>query len=319
MQQSKNRDIEIFIFSFNRGMFLENCIKSAEKFLPFASITIIDDESTDLETKDVLKKYSDRHSIVHAKTQAGYLGGLRQNMQLALGMLAQKKLAIFIQDDMQFVRPVEGSDLRIIDNFFGNNKDAAFLYTSFLKYEQKIHDEESLYLDAKNQVYFRENKDGKLNSSYYSDVGIVHIERLRKVNWKFQNNRYEMFVQASKLFSKMGFYAYPFMMYLPSAPTTKNKEKTLALRLVEWYYNAGFYPYLEMEEQKKVAFLNRDLTKLPIADRYLRTSKTTADNHFEFRDSLKKAPFTFRRIDYLEKRIRKLLQNRHREQEDFID
>jgi GT2 family glycosyltransferase len=45
------KTIEVFIFSYNRGHYLHNCVTSAIKFIPNAVITVIDDCSDDISYK----------------------------------------------------------------------------------------------------------------------------------------------------------------------------------------------------------------------------------------------------------------------------
>uniref|UniRef100_UPI0011DC7B1D glycosyltransferase family 2 protein n=1 Tax=Haloferax sp. KTX1 TaxID=2600597 RepID=UPI0011DC7B1D len=52
-----------FIFSFNRGPHLKNCVESVEHCASHSTIVIYDDNSDDPETQRILKKLNEKHEV----------------------------------------------------------------------------------------------------------------------------------------------------------------------------------------------------------------------------------------------------------------
>ena len=120
----KARDsLIVFVFSFNRGRFLLNCIKSIDSFLDGFEVVIVDDESTDKDTQNVLAAVSKRHRVLKNDGVGEYeekTGGLAGSMNMAMAYAAERgyEYALFIQDDMQLVRPVLNEDFSNISSYF---------------------------------------------------------------------------------------------------------------------------------------------------------------------------------------------------------
>ncbi len=94
----------ICIFSYNRGRYLANLLRSVARFYPETDFRIWDDNSTDPETVALLQTCGDKVIYQQAATDAKH-GGLYRNMDKALQYAAAEgySYAYFVQDDMQFV------------------------------------------------------------------------------------------------------------------------------------------------------------------------------------------------------------------------
>lgn len=96
------------VFSYNRGLYLQNLLNSCRRFMPDFPILIIDDGSDDPSTLASLlqARASGINVQVNGGNRAGPHGGLYANMNVALNYAREASFdyVYFIQDDMQFVR-----------------------------------------------------------------------------------------------------------------------------------------------------------------------------------------------------------------------
>lgn len=96
------------VFSFNRGLLLQNCVRSIRRFYPESDLVIFDDDSGDLETLRVLDQLERSGCrIVYSDHPANQISGdLYRNMNRALRIAAAegREFVHFMQDDTQFVR-----------------------------------------------------------------------------------------------------------------------------------------------------------------------------------------------------------------------
>ena len=134
-------DIRIYVFSFNRGVFLENCLRSIEICAPSCEVLVVDDQSNDQKTKDILKYFSDKFQILivgeHAEVEHK-TGGLNNNMSFAFSDAREKgfRYVLFLQDDMQLVRPLIDDDIVNAEKFFIANENSAELHTCFISSDE---------------------------------------------------------------------------------------------------------------------------------------------------------------------------------------
>src|SRR5688572_9727605 len=135
---TRDDPIAIFIFSYNRGRFLENCLGSILDLMPDGPRYILDDGSDDPFTQDVLGRYSDRFEVSgpsndHAveKKTGGLYGNMNHAMRIAV--TSGYRRVLFIQDDMQLVRPFTARDHQFVDEYFSGNHDCIQLVTTFIR------------------------------------------------------------------------------------------------------------------------------------------------------------------------------------------
>lgn len=265
----KNR---CYVFSYNRGYFLENCLASLERFTTdFFDLVIIDDGSTDQKTVDVLKKYSQQCKIFFPKKAEGYLktGGLYKNMNFALQDAQTNKVdfALFIQDDMQVVRKICKKDMERVQIFFNQNLDSAQLYTCFLKKCNKKWDDENTLLDISKNAYFRPI-DGPRRSSF-SAIGLINVQRFMKIFGKLKQSEHHNDIMGREKKLKMGLYVYPFMMWLPFPISYRGGKRSFYHRIKEVIAKSGFYPYEEMSMLSQDRLFHRSLEHRPYAEDFL--------------------------------------------------
>ncbi|MGM0609328.1 MAG: glycosyltransferase [Candidatus Muiribacteriota bacterium] len=258
------------IFSFNRGIYLKNCIQSIEKCFPESEVAVFDDNSNDPETLNVLNEVSGKHDVIKPEKNSNsrhHLGGLYGNMQYALEYCKDKKLVCFLQDDTQVVRPVSSKETEEINQIFEQNQDLGFLHPCFIK-KTNLSQGESYTYDESADVYFRD-PTSRSAGRYFSALLITRPSRLMEVDWKFTSSEPANSRLAEEYFLPMGYLKNPFAMWLPEVPAYRGKKKTLALKLAEKKRNCGFYPFRIMSQNEVEKLLLRDLSVLPVAENYL--------------------------------------------------
>src|SRR5687767_13100388 len=96
------------VFSYNRGQFLWNCVRSIERFCPETSIVVFDDHSDDSDTQEILRTIASRgHEVLASEPDADQTvhGSLYANMNRAMDLARERGLRVvhMVQDDVQLV------------------------------------------------------------------------------------------------------------------------------------------------------------------------------------------------------------------------
>ena len=265
-------DLAVYVFSFNRGVFLENCLNSLLACDIQAPVTVIDDQSDDPHTQEVLERFKENFRVVtagKASISEHKTGGLYNNMRFAFQDAAEKgkPYALFLQDDMQLVRPVLDSDLAAASAFFKANANAAELHTCFMKRFFRDRDQQLARLDASGEAYLRPSDYPGFSG--YSAVGLFAVERFRQLFGDLQQGEYANNEFAQKQGIQMGISARPFMMWLPYPISHRGKKRNIPLQIVEAVGGCGFYPFDIMPAHKVDELLNRDRANHPYAEDWL--------------------------------------------------
>jgi len=261
--------MHIYVFSYNRGIFLDNCLKSIQKCAFDYDATVVDDHSSDNYTLEVLKKWEKIYSVITpAEEVSDYkIGGLYGNMNYAMNDAQKKKYkyALFIQDDMQLVRNILQKDIKMIEKYFNENKKCVQYYPCFFKsYTKKNKNNRSL--NNSKIVYF---KKIELQYSGFSAIGVFQVKRFKKLFDKFEKRERTMDNKARKKGIQKGEAVYPFMSYLPHPVSYRNKRKSFVHLLTEKISGAGFYPIDYMDEESIKILFYRDPNLIPYAEDYL--------------------------------------------------
>lgn len=74
-----NGTLSVAIFSYNRGLYLQNLLVSLTRHMPLVQVTVYDDDSDDPETLDVLAK-CDATVVTCRSAQGLRHGNLYRNM-----------------------------------------------------------------------------------------------------------------------------------------------------------------------------------------------------------------------------------------------
>ncbi|SFD36992.1 Glycosyltransferase involved in cell wall bisynthesis [Thiohalospira halophila DSM 15071] len=292
--------LEIFLFSYNRGKYLKNCLDSIKKHAPNLKVTIFDDGSSDPETQDALAEYSEAYQVVVTdKVNNGhYVGGLYDNMNKALAS-AQEEFALFIQEDMQLVRDVNEQDIEHVKRFFDKYPDSIELHNAFLKGRQRAKDGEVLEIDENGPFYFR--APGGKGSVNFSAVGVINVGRLKRDSFEFRPFEAQNDEIIGQQYTRMGITPYPWMMWLPFSETSKFKRKGILQRYAEWKTAAGFYPYRPMTSAEVENLLSRGPEEFPYAEDWLSPQGLEGRSVWNFSDAAKFVPFTKKVLKFRKK------------------
>ncbi|TQE99417.1 MAG: glycosyltransferase [Spiribacter salinus] len=296
------RRMEIFVFSYNRGRYLRNCLESIVRHAPGTAVTIYDDASDDPEVLRVLDDYR-QHCRIESNDnpQRGhYVGGLYANMNRALAE-ANTDVALFIQEDMQLTRDITDTDIDYLHRFFDTYPDAVELHTGFLKGRQRTKKKEAIEIDRAVPVYFR-SPTGK-GSIYFSAVGVLNVGRLNRDGYTFSAYEADNDRRIGERYHRMGISPYPWMMWLPFSEASKFRSKGLMQRYAEWRTGAGFYPYRSMNAEETRALFDRDVAELPYAEDWLDPVGMNMTPPWNFSDAAKFVPLT-RKLLKFRKRLR---------------
>jgi len=272
-----------YVFSYNRGKFLENCLDSLENLATeFFEITVIDDNSYDKKTKSVLRKYSEKFEVLNPGKQniSSKTGGLYDNMNFAFQDAVDRDVdfALFIQDDMQIVRKILGKDIHNIEEFFDRNPNSVQLHTCFLKRCKTEYDENSS-LDKSKKAYFRKDN---APYAFFSAVGLFHVKRFKKLFGKLEQGEVANNEKAKSKGLKMGLYVYPFMMWLPMPISYRAQKRSFYHKVKEFIAKAGYYPYEGMSKPNRRRLFNRPIEKRPYAEDYLSPSTVKHIDQWSF-------------------------------------
>ncbi len=296
----------VCIFSFNRGQFLAHCVESVERCAPNWQICVMDDDSNDSRTLEVLEQLRVKHRVINAKEVPGRKhGGLYPNMQTALETFASEDLMLFLQDDMQMVRPLLAEDEELIRQYFQIDASAGFLQPCFLKRSTRERDQKTLKYNFENKLYIRENSDQSAGI-HYSDILLASPAKLLAANWRFAESEPENDRQAARVFGKLGHLFAPFAMWLPEVPAYRGKGKTLALKIAENRRQCGLYPFDYMSEAEVKKLFERPASELPIAEDFLRNIEPDLEQpwvYYPFQGSR-----WLKKLNSLELALRRLLR-----------
>ena len=266
----------IYIFSFNRGKFLQNCIASIEACAGDCVTTIIDDHSKDPDTIAVLSDLSQRYRVIrpsddsNEKTQATVLGGLYGNMNLAMkdAVTHDCKRVLFIQDDMQLVRPITDRDFKNIDDYLRANKNTFQISTTFVRSLNQPSFDEKHFLDDSRSAYLR-YPDRERGKSSFCDTGVFDVERFRLLFKNFVVTEGANSSKARSLGLCCGSSVYPFMNWLPFPVAHRGKRHSILFNLLEKLGGSGYHPIELMQNSEIDDLLSRDPLILPIMEQYL--------------------------------------------------
>lgn len=267
--------IGVYIFSYNRYEFIKNCIDSLKLCWNEVPITIVDDHSNDRYTIKFLEEVGKSIRVIFPEVRDSWkkTGGLHSNMNFAMNDAFEngRKLAFFIQDDMQLVRPFRYGEIERISKFFDNNENSVQLNTCFRKKQFRREDENWTYVDDDGVAYFC--KDEHPSMKGMTDLGFFHVNRFLERFGKFEVGEHNNDRRALDLGMRVGYYVHPNMMWLPFPEAYRGKTKSYYLRVIEKLGSVGFYPYRYMNDKEVEALLNRNVSEIPVAEHWL-----TCDN-----------------------------------------
>jgi len=275
-------ELEVAIFSYNRGKYLKNCIESVVENLPSVKITIFDDHSDDQETIEYLSSLGDSVVVGNDDSDSRH-GNLYRNMQLALEQ-SSKRFLLLLQDDTQVVRRVDEQDMHAIGTIF-SDPDIAFLRPQFMKLGDGERNVSLLAASSEVRAYIPklEFEEGTFGHSY-CDVVLCDVPKLKKVAWKFLEGERANQIQAHGIFKYMPFMADSFIFYCPEVPCYRNKKLFLASRIVQNKLQGKLSRFMALSEEENANFIKRDINIWPIAETFLETNNKDVVKPFVYQD-----------------------------------
>jgi glycosyltransferase involved in cell wall biosynthesis len=266
--------IPVYIFSFNRGRFLEIAVQSVKENFPSTSICIVDDNSDDPETIAVLENLRNSVEVfAHGDSRsADTTGSLHSNMNYALSLAeaAGAKLALFMQDDQQIVRRVTEVELDLMQTFFDLENCSFVLHTCFMKKGSDRGHQDKLkpYGD-----FFHRDPAVKTLLPWkgfgYSDVGIFSIPRCRETLGVLFEGEPRNMERAEQLGLQLGFLHVPFMHHLPFPISFRRKGRSFFARLADGLSGAAVHKFSTMSDESVQLMAARDRTSLAYAEDWL--------------------------------------------------
>ncbi len=267
-------DYSFIIFSFNRGVHLQNCVSSIERHAPQVDLHIIDDDSDDPQTVDILDRLSKRHrvKVVRAgKPTGSKVGGLYVNMQSALDSLPDNHLFSLFQDDMQMVRDLEDQDIEAMHSYFDDDERNGFLAHVFMRGYRRQSLGPLLRYDSKTRIYTRKSTKPS-GTSHFAAIHTSRTDRLRNVGYRYADSEKLNNARASEFFAAMGALRDPFASCLPAVPVYRYGMNTWCQRLAVRLSHAGLYPIVPLSVEAIAALRERDpTTALPWSEDFLVT------------------------------------------------
>jgi glycosyltransferase involved in cell wall biosynthesis len=280
---SLDRKLTICIFSYNRGLFLQNALESCQRYAAGVPVCVVDDNSDDPDTLAVVTALPAGVRLLkpQADEQRRH-GGLYDNMQMALEQVDSEWL-LFMQDDMQLVRPLENDDEAYINAFFAAFADKAFLNPVFLKGQRNRRDRRITRIYDDFPGYYRHYPAKKnFRGLSYADVVIAHTQRLKACGWRFRDSELANAAEAQEQFGLMGFMAHPFVMFLPQVPVYRGKQKTWAVTQAEQWSGREPKCFAEQPPEKWRQFKQRPLSQLPVAEDFLECTDSRVKKPYQY-------------------------------------
>jgi glycosyltransferase involved in cell wall biosynthesis len=301
---ARNHHISVAIMTYNRPWHLKNCWRSVRMCMPNASILVMDDASDDPQQGTVLAELErDKATRVLRRVTAtsNMHGNLYENMQRALAE-TQSNYLMYLQDDTQLVRPVDATDLAMLENFFAASECHAFVSPFFMKHRKRLtwarklrpHKDSRLYVSASTLPVF-----------HYFDNCIAHVARLRARDWFFGETEHKNIAQAAKMFTGMGLMVDPIGFFCPQVPTFRNRARkhSVVSRHAD-ACTATPFRYTILTDKQIQALRNRPPEQLPIAEDWLHTEPKSAQRPFVYQDY--KASLWLRLVYYSKRMLGKL-------------
>lgn len=260
--------LQVFVFSFNRGDSLRECLKSIRENLPDCPVTVYDDGSTSRDTIRSLAEWSGSIPIYRQPPQVGTgrVGRLHINMTEALNQAKSvgATYALMLQDDMQVVRRLTHRDTAVIDQYFVSNPQSAELVVHFHTRERQDPDSEWI-LDS-SQTASLERRGPQTS---YLATGLFHVDRAQQRLSPLERTERLNAEKASRAGMTAGFYRYPFTMFMPFPKTFRNGKRPAFLWATETLAGSGVHPYLSMHEGKVAELFRRPGTAPAAAGEWL--------------------------------------------------
>lgn len=287
----KAEEVWISIFSFNRGLYLANLLKSIWTNFPVGiRIEIFDDDSNDPLTLAVLELAQRAGVLVRnsdKKNSSLSTGNFRSNMQRAFED-SEASLHLFLEDDTQIVRDVCLDELQQIQRFLQEGRtNNPLLWTHFVKHSKERPGKRGTFstLEVVGSGKSRWYQMFKANGEPILSASLVTFDpiRLRASGWRFRSHGSENSAFAKSAgWTPMPMWLHPFVSYLPWPESFRDKGKAVTHVLWE-QRKTGFNPLVPMSDKEAGMLMSRDVKEsFPYAEDWLRTADRNVEKPWKF-------------------------------------
>jgi hypothetical protein len=236
-------------------------------------MVILDDHSTDRETRATLAALARDHEVIQddGRLAAEHKTGGLSGMMIQAMLIARDRgcaYALFIQDDMQFVRRLTAQDFKHWSSYFAAATNSFQISPNFIRVLGRHDMLANCPFDERVGAYVRlpEQESGK---SSFSDTGVFDVARYFALFHPFEVGEIANSRKARERGLVLGRSPYPFMCWLPYPTSYRGKKKSLLHLTFEVLGRSGFYPIRFMSDAEAAAFMRRPPHDLPLMERYL--------------------------------------------------
>jgi glycosyltransferase involved in cell wall biosynthesis len=274
--------LEIAIFSYNRGAYLENCVNSVLRNMPGVAFKVYDDGSDDPATVAYLKSLG--HHVESMKSASDDRhGGYYNNMQHALQTSAADYL-LMLQDDLQIVRAFGEADLNHLHQVFAVNPTVAFISPLFMKGSKRDYFQQRYQADDHWRCYRWLADPSETNKvpQKYADITLLHVNRLRSGGWQFAASEADNGELADQLWGDMIQAAEPWIFYVPEEPAYRGRVLTFGAKLAAKMAGDEVKAFHDMSAAESLAFAQRPLSVYPFAEDFVNTIDPKVRKPYKF-------------------------------------
>lgn len=253
----RSSDVFVAVFAYNRSRELNLCLTSLKEHCPGLHTVVYDDKSADPDVVSVIQ----RHGVerIEGSGGTGRHGGLYPNMQAAYESAQQLgfRYLLSIQDDMQFVRPL---DARVYEEYTTIFADPAITQVDprFARSTAVLKQHPRLPAFEWVEPYFQT----------YSDIGLFSIEGLSSRDWRFIEGEKANRKQGAEKGLYRVFPFTPIAMQIPFPSTYRARQATRVRRFVR----PGSYAFSNMTATEQNRMDRRASDHPPYYRDFLRVS-----------------------------------------------
>ncbi len=277
---------QIYIFSFNRWQFLDNCVRSVERNFKSPKITIVDDNSDDPETIKYLEQLDQKHRVIspHSEETPTKYKNLYNNKNWVMD--EAKKLnydyIIMMPEDSQIVRSFLGSDEKQIKKLFDSTENVFQCFPFFVeKVYRYANFEKKLQLLDDCRFFIKKNNviSNRLN---YSDFGIINVDKFFSLLGKYKSSEKlneELCIERDIV---VAYGSYPFCALLPFNKYNRVNGNKKLTNLINEIAQTGFYPYKDISQLEIDNLFAKSPSKIAYAEDWLNSPDVPNKNLWSF-------------------------------------
>lgn len=271
----RSDNILMAVMSYDMGELLRNCLMSIERNSNGVDVAIFDDGSTNPITREVLREYGTKYRVtvsVKEDPREWKTGGLHANMNRAIDFAVANGFdyVLFVQDDMQLVRPIDEATIDEYARIFAADEGIAQIRCTFMKSPVITPDHSPFHWrpDPGGLHYERmPAPNGVL------DVGLVDVTRLAERGFRFLPGEGNNSQRSREMGLRTVFPKNPLLMWLPWPPTVMtrlSRGKQMLNMITDRLFGVGCHPFRDMTSAEVAAMSRRPAEELPYAERFLK-------------------------------------------------